>query len=191
MFWRTACTDCGRTFGAGRRRSEPEASPEANRQGRSGCAPSTAERGGKTAAEVTTRSAEAGTRRSQRHRLSRTRCRWPPQDSVPFLSHAEEQKLRFQGADHFAALRGPSRLGLESWLGRFPPHQHRPRDRAEWGCLWPSWLVRPPHGKPSCLAPVRQLVSQGRGGSCDRRDNSSGWGIVPSVSSVVFWVCGP
>ena len=33
----------------------------------------------------------------------------PRQDSVLFLSCLEAQKLRFQGADHFAALRGPVR----------------------------------------------------------------------------------
>ena len=38
---------------------------------------------------------------------------WGRQDTVPFLSCLEEQKLRFQGKDHFAALRGPSRLAVE------------------------------------------------------------------------------
>ena len=33
--------------------------------------------------------------------------RWPQQDTVLLLSCLEAQKLRFQGADHFAALRGP------------------------------------------------------------------------------------
>jgi hypothetical protein len=35
-------------------------------------------------------------------------------DTVPFLSCPEAQKLRFQGADHSATLRGPSRLGGKS-----------------------------------------------------------------------------
>ena len=38
----------------------------------------------------------------------------PRQDTVPFLSCLEEQKLRFQGADHSAALRVPVRLGGKS-----------------------------------------------------------------------------
>ena len=40
-------------------RSEPEASPEANRQERSDCDPSTADLAGKTAVEVATRTAKA------------------------------------------------------------------------------------------------------------------------------------
>jgi len=60
VFWRTGCVGCGRICGGRRRHSEPEASPEATRQGRSGCPPSTAEVAGKTAVEVATRTAKAG-----------------------------------------------------------------------------------------------------------------------------------
>jgi hypothetical protein len=38
----------------------------------------------------------------------------PRQDTVPFLSCLEEQKLRFQGQEHSAALRVPVRLGGKS-----------------------------------------------------------------------------
>jgi hypothetical protein len=38
----------------------------------------------------------------------------PRQDAVPFLSCLEEQKLRFQGQEHSAALRVPVRLGGKS-----------------------------------------------------------------------------
>jgi hypothetical protein len=40
---------------------------------------------------------------------------------VLFVSDPEEQKLRFQGADHFAALRGPSRLEFQKLLSRSAP----------------------------------------------------------------------
>src|SRR5450759_3584290 len=43
------------------------------------------------------------------------------QDTVLFLSCLEAQKLRFQGEDHSAALRGPSRLGVEKFLGLLRP----------------------------------------------------------------------
>src|ERR1035437_5720974 len=130
MFWRTGCFACGRTCGGRRRRWEPEASPEATRQERSGCPPSTAEVAGKTAVEVATRTAKAGpgqvggvtavglgeakdTGCGERGAGGRDR------DTVLFLSYPEEQKLRFQGADHFAALRGPSSPGRKFSLG-FP-----------------------------------------------------------------------
>ena len=45
----------------------------------------------------------------------------PRQDTVPFLSCVEEQKLRFQGQEHSAALRVPVRLGGRSWLVLFRP----------------------------------------------------------------------
>src|SRR5450759_4837237 len=43
------------------------------------------------------------------------------QDTVLFLSCLEAQKLRFQGEDHSAVLRGPSRLGVEKFLGLLRP----------------------------------------------------------------------
>src|ERR1039457_6060941 len=55
------------------------------------------------------------TGRTQRRRQLETR--WaggPRQDTVPFLSCREEQKLRFQGQEHSAALRVPVRLGGKS-----------------------------------------------------------------------------
>src|ERR1035437_2328372 len=61
VFWRTGCVGRERICGGGRRHSEPEASPEANGQGRWDCAPSTVELAGKTAVEATTRTAKAGT----------------------------------------------------------------------------------------------------------------------------------
>src|SRR5664280_2863097 len=53
MFWRTGCVGCERICGGRRRRSEPEASREANGQGRSDWRAS-------TAVEVTTKTALAG-----------------------------------------------------------------------------------------------------------------------------------
>src|ERR1017187_8980755 len=47
MLWRTGCVGCERICGRRPRRSGPEASPEANRQGRWDCRPSTAELAGK------------------------------------------------------------------------------------------------------------------------------------------------
>jgi hypothetical protein len=111
---------CERICGGRRRRSGPEASPEANRRGRSDCAPWTADVVGKTAVGVaTSRRAKAWTGLvgggsavgpGKRHGLWRARCRILRRDTVLFLSDLEAQKLRFQGADHFAALRGPSLL---------------------------------------------------------------------------------
>jgi hypothetical protein len=117
---------CERICGGRRRRSGPEASPEANRRGRSDCAPWTADVVGKTAVGVaTSRRAKAWTGLvgggsavgpGKRHGLWRARCRILRRDTVLFLSDLEAQKLRFQGADHFAALRGPSRrAGKNSW----------------------------------------------------------------------------
>src|ERR1035437_6482521 len=57
MLWRTGCVGCERICGGKRRHSEPEASPEANRQERSDCTPSTAALTGRTASEVTARTA--------------------------------------------------------------------------------------------------------------------------------------
>src|ERR1035437_6576308 len=57
MFWRTECIAYEPTCGGERRRSEPEASPEANRQARSDWRASTVEPVGKAA--VATRAAEA------------------------------------------------------------------------------------------------------------------------------------
>ena len=122
MFWRTECIAYEPTCGGERRRSEPEASPEANRQARSDWRASTVEPVGKAA--VATRAAEAssgqvggGTRRwpgatpktravgergaGDRNKTLSRSC--PAQKSKNFVS---------TGADHFAALRGPSRLGV-------------------------------------------------------------------------------
>src|ERR1017187_7354557 len=60
VVWWIGCVGCGPICGGRRRRPEPEASPEANGQGRWDCTGSTGERGGKTAVEVTTRTAKAG-----------------------------------------------------------------------------------------------------------------------------------
>src|ERR1035437_8861150 len=109
MFWRTVCIGCGPTFGGRQRRSEPEASPEANGQGHSGCAASTAALAGKTAVAVATRTAKAALplgRAKPKTPAVGIGVTRPRQDTVPFVSCPEEQKLRFQGADHFAALRG-------------------------------------------------------------------------------------
>src|ERR1035437_2619262 len=122
MFWRTGCIAYEPTCGGERRLSEPEASPEANRQARSDWRASTVEPVGKAA--VATRAAEAssgqvggGTRRwpgatpktravgergaGDRNKTLSRSC--PAQKSKNFVS---------TGADHFAALRGPSRLGV-------------------------------------------------------------------------------
>src|ERR1019366_1689071 len=61
MFWRTGCIGCGPTCGGRRGHSEPEASPQANRQERSDWRVPTVELAGKTAVEATTRTAKAGT----------------------------------------------------------------------------------------------------------------------------------
>ena len=69
----------------------------------------------------------------------------PRQDSVLFLSCSEEQKLRFQGKDHSAALRGPVRLGGKSWLDLFLPASGSIPVPHVWVERHPAlWLVRPP-----------------------------------------------
>src|ERR1039458_8457567 len=45
----------------------------------------------------------------------------PRRDTVPILSCPEEQKLRFQGADHSASLPCPSSPGRKSRPGLPPP----------------------------------------------------------------------
>src|ERR1035437_7776099 len=147
MFWWTGCVGCERTCGGRRRRSEPEASREANRRGRSDWRASTAEPAGRTAVEVATRTAKprpvpakleaalalAGL--SQIHLAWRARSRWLRQDTVPFLSCPEAQKLRFQGAAHSAALRGPfSPKSKRTKLCRAAPCRAHREDRA------PGWL---------------------------------------------------
>ena len=98
---------------------------EANRQGRSDCAPLTAGLAGKTAVEATTRAANPKPRTGQVGGGTAAGGPGEAKDTgygergvgdsdrtvVLFVSDPEEQKLRFQGADHSAALRGPSRLG--------------------------------------------------------------------------------
>jgi hypothetical protein len=53
---------------------------------------------------------------SQGHRALHNRCQERDRTGVPFQSCPEAQKLRFQGADHFAALCGSFRLGPEGSL---------------------------------------------------------------------------
>ena len=48
-------------------------------------------------------------------------CSWPPPKKTTSPGHAEEPKLRSKGASHSAALRDPSRLGVEKVVGRFRP----------------------------------------------------------------------
>jgi hypothetical protein len=105
MLWRTGSVGCGRFCGGRRGRPDPKGG------GRSDCSPSRAELVGKPVPPKL--EAALPLRRSQRHWLSRARCRSLRQDRVLFLSCPEEQKLCFQGADHFAALRGPCQLGPE------------------------------------------------------------------------------
>ena len=100
---------------------------EANRQGRSDCAPLTAGLAGKTAVEATTRAANPKPRTGQVGGGTAAGGPGEAKDTgygergvgdsdrtvVLFVSDPEEQKLRFQGADHSAALRGPFPPG--SW----------------------------------------------------------------------------
>src|ERR1035437_8196480 len=145
MFWRTECIAYEPTCGGERRRSEPEASPEANRQARSDWRASTVEPVGKAA--VATRAAEAssgqvggGTRRwpgatpktraggergaGDRNKTLSRSC--PAQKSKNFVS---------RGADHSAVLRGPfSPGGLKIKPGLFLPPAPS---------LWPWGWSRP------------------------------------------------
>src|ERR1035437_1929669 len=61
MLWRTGYVGCERICGGRQRRSEPKASPEADRQGTLGLRLSTAEAAGKTAVGVMATTANAGT----------------------------------------------------------------------------------------------------------------------------------
>src|ERR1019366_3147222 len=111
MFWRTGCIGCGPTCGGRRGHSEPEASPQANRQERSDWRAPTVDVAGKTGVEATTRSAKAGTARvGGGAGAGRAKTKTPAVESeVPVTATGNRPVLLLpRSADHFAALRkGP------------------------------------------------------------------------------------
>jgi hypothetical protein len=174
MFWRTGCTGCGRICGERRSRSESEASPEANGQGRLGRAPSTAALAGKTAVEVATRTAEAGTGQvgggaGAGRATPKTRA---VESAVPVTATgtlscsclvSKRKNFVSRDADHSAALRGPFPPGVEKSARPVPPAS---AFLMALGVEPPvSWLVRPPRQAklPANTPEAPPPVSQGSG----------------------------
>ena len=161
---------------------EPEASREANGPGRSGCAPSAVAGAGKTAVGVTTRSAEARPRQVGGGaagvpvglgEVRDTGCGErgvgdSDRTVVLFVSGPEEQKLRFQGADHFAALCGLLAWGWKvGWAGIL---------RSQRPCSRPCWST-PGFPRELCGATSRVPLF-----SMDSLD-----GFIDTFSGLRFW----